>query len=175
MSNRNPNLKKIQPKLKPLPFIIIGVVIVAVVAMILLLKDSPQEAFYKEYTNHGAYQLAEKHVYKEISYKEFNKKLKAEEKMIVYFGTPTCQSCVEEVPVLNTEFNEMGLDENFKNIYYIDVRKLKDKQLEVVQSDYYYTEEEPLILYFEDGEVKIDRYFFGSLYAFVQQVKGRQN
>lgn len=175
--------KKIQPKLKPLPFIIIGIIIVAVVLLVLFLRDTPQQAFYKEYTGHGAYQLEEDHVFKEINFKTFNKKLEEEETMLVYFGKPTCQACVQEVPLYDKEFkaSDINLSSHFKNIYYIDAGSLKQNQLETIIDEYFYAEDEPLFLYFESGEVVLDRYMFmsasttqGNIHLFLKEVKNKQ-
>lgn len=175
--------KKIQPKLKPLPFIIIGIIIVTIVLLVIFLRDTPKQAFYKEYTAHGARHLDEDHVFKEISYKTFNKKLGKNEKMLVYFGSPTCPVCVEEVPLYNKEFKteSLNMKEYFDYIYYIDDRKLKSNQIDEITDKYFYSPEDSLFLYFEDGEVAADRYMFmsgqsaqGNIYLFLKEVKNQQ-
>lgn len=177
--------KKIQPKLKPLPFVIIGVIIVAIVLLVVFLKDTPKEKFYKEYYSYGAYDLKEDHVFKEINFKTFNKKLNANEKMLVYFGVQTCQSCVTEVPIYNKEFNseELSLGKNFKNIYYVNTSKLKEKDLNKLVTKYGYSATSPLFLYFEEGEVLLNRSSFtgtsntttqGQIYSFLKAVKQKQ-
>lgn len=175
--------KKIQPKLKPLPFIIIGIIIVTIVLLVIFLRDTPKQAFYKDYTGHGAHQLDEDHVFKEISYKTFNKKLAKNEKMLVYFGSPVCQACVQEVPIYDKVFKEenLSMEEYFDYIYYIDTRKLKNNQIKDITNKYSYSAEKPLFLYFEEGELLVDRHQItsgqsaqGNIYLFLKEVKNKQ-
>lgn len=174
--------KKTQPKITPLPFIIIGVILVVTILLVIFLRDTPQEKFYKQYVGYGAADLAEDHVFKEISFKSFNKKLKDGEEMLVYIGKVDCQVCVTEVPLYDKEFksDDLKMGDHFKNIYYLNVGKLKEKEIEKLIGDYYYNEQEPLFLYFSEGEVVIDRYMFGDnpsatlqgeIYNFLKAVK----
>lgn len=177
--------KKIQRKLKPLPFIIIGVIAIAITVFVLLMKDTPQQKFYKEYYSHGVVELNKDHVFKEINYKTFYKKIKAKENMLVYFGEPTCPECLQEVDYYDVEFKEVGLEENFKYIYYINVKKLKDKEEEKMFEDFYLPFEiTPIFVYFEDGEIVLTRNdsdfntdysdLQGQVYKFLLAVKRKQ-
>ncbi len=171
--------KKIQPKLKPLPFIIIGVVLVAVIVLVLVLRETPKEKFYNEYTAYGAKELEKKHVFKEISYKTLKKKIDKEEKLLVYIGAPTCRACIEEVPLYDKEFTaeDLNIGEYLDCIYYVDTRKLSSSQTEEITNEYFYSPEQPLFLYFAEGELAIDRYMFtssqttqGNIHLFLKEV-----
>lgn len=180
--------KKIQPKLKPLPFIIIGIVIIAVVLLVVFLRDTPQQTFHKNYVANGVYDLDKDHVYKEISYKTLNKKVKDEEKMLVYFGEYDCEECVPEVSIYNDEFKseDLNLGEYFDYIYFINVAKLSSKQIEEIVEKFNYIEEYPLFTYIKDGKVQFDRFddeFIGEesnpgargeIYKFLRKVKQQQ-
>lgn len=180
--------KKIQPKLKPLPFIIIGIIIVAIVLLVVFLRDTPQQTFHKKYVANGAYDLDKDHVYKEISYKTLNKKIKDEEEMLVYFGKYDCQECVREVSLYNEEFKseDLNLGEYFDYIYFINVAKLSKKEVEEIVKKYNYTEESPLFTYIKDGKVEFDRFDYefsggegnpgirGEIYKFLRKVKQQQ-
>lgn len=174
--------KKIQPKLKPLPFIIIGVVIVVITAFVLILKDSPSEAFHREYTGYGAINLEKDHSFKEIKYKTFKKKLEEGENMIVFFGMPISHMSVLEVPFYDAEFkaDDLNLEKYFDHIYYVDVRRVNKKQRKELVEVYFYDQDEddPLLLYFKDGELKADRHAInihptdrGNIYEFFKAVK----
>ncbi len=180
--------KKIQPKLRPLPFIIIGVIIVAVVLLVVFLQDTPQERFHKNYVANGVYDLDKDHVFKEISYKTLNKKIKDEEKMLVYFGKYNCEECVIEVSLYNKEFKseDLNLGEYFSHIYFINVAKLSTKQVQEIIKEYKYMEDYPLLTYIAEGKVQFDRFddeFLsgdsnpgpqGEIYKFLLKVKQKQ-
>lgn len=177
--------KKIQRKLKPLPFIIMGVIAIAIAVFVVLLKDTPQEKFYKEFRAYGVRELEKDHVFKEISVKTFYKKIKAEEKMLVFFGEPACPECQQEVSYYDLEFKDLELGEYFDNIYYINTSKIKPKDEARIEEDFQIPLEiTPIFLYFENGEIVLTRNNFefmpehadlrGQVYLFLRAVKRKQ-
>lgn len=182
MSNR---YKKIERKLKPLPFIIIGVIALAIAVFVVLMKDSPQERFYKEFRAFGVTQLAEDHVFKEINYKTLMKKVKAEEDMLVFFGDPSCTECQQEVHAYDIEFKELNLKEKYDYIYYVNASKLKEREEKKIEKDLFLSlEVTPMFVYFEKGEIVLNRAssqymtehsrIQGQVYKFLLEVKRKK-
>ncbi len=176
--------KKIQPKLKPLPFIIIGAVLITFVLLLVFLRDTPQQKFAKQYNSAGA-EVASDHVFKEISFKTFEKKISNKEKFIIYLGYPSCGPCVEEVKYYDLEFKDKKLEDSLKNIYYLNVQKLTPTQHEKLMVTYGIdVQTVPHLYYYEKGTIKIsrdDEVFIeigskapGQIKAFYEAVKVRQ-
>ena len=101
---------KLQPKLKPWPFIVIGAILLAFVLLVVLLTPSKHERFYNTYTTNGA-DITKEHPFVEISYKTLMKKIDSEEKLIVYFGYASCKDCLSEIKYYENEFITQGVNE----------------------------------------------------------------
>ena len=95
------------------------------------------------------------------SYKELDNKLANKDSFVLYLGFPTCPWCRNIIPVLF----EMAKDNKIKNVYYINVRELKNNSNEDYQKLYKlvfdYLEEEdgekvlyvPEVFFFQGGKI----------------------
>lgn len=159
MARRRKNYNKVQPQLKPLPFIIIGAIIVGIIVVALLLRQTPKEKFYKSYTSLGA-KLEKNHSFKEISLKEMKAKIEKNEPVLMYFGSINCQHCINEVGYYDQYFKELDIKETLKVIYYVDASKIL-KQTDLI--DYFKANlivdlsTSPQLILFDKGVVIIKR------------------
>ncbi len=156
---------KLKPKIKPLPFIILGAVIVAITIFAIVLRPNKKNSFYESYKSAD---IPKNHIFKEITLKELAKKQADKEKMLVYIGYPGCSNCVNEVKYYYIEFFNEGLDEYFESIYYIDLTKIKQKDFEKIAELYGVTANQEtgqfnaFLFYFEEGEIKVNRNSYNS-------------
>ncbi len=149
--------KKLQPKLKPLPFIVMGAILAVFILLIVFLRDTPQQRLEKQFNSVGA-DLASDHVLEEVKLSVVLGKIEKNEKIVVFFGTPTCSVCVQEVGFYNSEFKEAGLKEKLQKIYYVNVTKLTENQTDKFFEDYGVDlTTTPNLLYFENDEVSLSR------------------
>ncbi|HHT39399.1 MAG TPA: hypothetical protein GX001_02870, partial [Acholeplasmataceae bacterium] len=86
MANKYSRLK---PKIKPLPFIIMGIIVVVIAVFIIVLKPNPKKQFYQDY-NIKRVAEDEGYLFEEVTVKALKKKNNKEEKMIVYIGYSDC-------------------------------------------------------------------------------------
>lgn len=148
--------KKLQPKLRPLPFIIMGVIIVVFVVFLIMMTPSAKKRFETAYNARGA-NLPKDHVFVEISYKDFEKKVEAKENFVVYIGYPDCQGCIGEVNYYDTYFKS-ELNDSIQSIYYLNATKLKDEQVKVFQTSLHLEEfKTPQLLYYHEGSFLYSR------------------
>ncbi len=160
MSNKYSRLK---PKIKPLPFIILGAVIVAVVILAIVLRPNKENTFYENYKYAD---IPKEHIFEAV--KQLAKKQNKKENMLVYFGYPQCSNCMEEVKYYYIEFFNQEMDQHFEKIYYIDLTKLKQKDFENVAENYGVAgnpetgQFNAFLFYFEEGEIKVNRNSFTS-------------
>lgn len=153
MSNK---YSKLKPKIKPLPFIILGLVLVLILVLVLVLRPNPKKTFFNDYE--GA-NIPENHIFEEVSYKTLNKKAK-NETMLVYIGFPNL-NFNKEVEYYYLEFYNQGLDEYFDKIYYLNLAKLKGNEFEAVIQKYEAAFDgqqwKPTLIYITEGEVTLNR------------------
>ncbi len=160
MSNKYSRLK---PKIKPLPFIILGAVLVVVAVLAIVLQPNKKNLFYENYKYSD---IPKDHIFKEITFKQLKSKQAKNEKMLVYFGYPQCTNCIEEVKYYNIEFFNENMDEYFDSIYYVDLTKLKSKDFQKLAEDYGISgnpetgQFNAFLIYFEEGEIKVNRNSF---------------
>ncbi len=148
---------KLQPKLKPWPFIVIGAILLAFVLLVVLLTPSKHERFYNIYTQNGA-EITKEHPFVEISYKTLMKKIDSEEKLIVYFGYASCTNCLSEIKYYENEFITQGVNEFITSIYYVDVTKLSSAQLTAFNTAHQVDlSDSPDLVYFEKKVVVLER------------------
>lgn len=86
-----------------------------------------------------------KHI-KEISFKEFEKKIENKDTFAVYIGNKDCVHCVAYRPIL-----EEVLDEYDINIYHLDNSKLSKKELSKM-TDYVNISGTPTVAFLVNGE-----------------------
>lgn len=149
MANR---YKKLQPKLKPLPFIIMGVIIVLFVVFLIIMTPTAKQRIANDYNARGA-EIPKDHVFVEISYKEYEKKRDNKENFVLYIGALDCQSCITEIKYYDMYFKSEGLEDSLKNVYYINSKKLSEKQIETLQTLIQKEFATPQLMYFHQGSM----------------------
>ncbi|MCK9493760.1 MAG: hypothetical protein M0Q00_05280 [Acholeplasmataceae bacterium] len=148
---------KLQPKLKPWPFVVIGAILLAFVLLVVLLTPSKHERFYNVYTTNGA-EITKDHPFVEISYKTLMKKIDSEEKLLVYFGYASCQVCLSEIKYYESELTTQEVNEFITSIYYVDVTKLSSAQLTEFNTAHLIDlSDSPDLVYFENKVVLLER------------------
>jgi len=153
---------KLQPKLKPWPFIVIGAILLAFVLLVVLLTPSKQERFYNAYTQSGA-EITKDHPFVELSYKELGKKIENEEKLIVYFGNTSCQVCLSEIKYYESEFVSQEVDGFITSIYYVNTIKLTEADKTAFKTAYQVDlADSPDLVYFENKVVVYERSDYNS-------------
>ena len=149
--------RKIQPKLKPLPFVIMGVIIVLFIVFLVLMTPTAQQRITTAYNSRGA-GLEKDHVFVEINYKTYEKKLQNKESFVLYIGHPDCQACIGEMKYYDTYFKNAKLDENVKTIYYLNSTKLTADQATALAKALSAEElETPQLLYYHNGAITFNR------------------
>lgn len=86
-----------------------------------------------------------KHI-KNISYKDFKKKIESKETFIVYIGRENCSHCISYRPTLESVLNEYNID-----IYYLGYDKLTEKQSSEILK-YINISGTPTVAFFTKGE-----------------------
>ncbi|MCK9233970.1 MAG: hypothetical protein RBS76_01835 [Acholeplasmatales bacterium] len=182
MANKYSRLK---PKIKPLPFIIMGIIVVVIAVFIIVLKPNPKKQFYQDY-NIKRVAEDEGYLFEEVTVKALKKKNNKEEKMIVYIGYSDCGNCQAEVKYYYKEFYKQNLNEDFKKIYYLNLRKVKDKDFQELANlgvtfDEQQQQINPFLIYYEEGQVK-ERHeglggegFAAKIQTFYERVKAAQD
>jgi hypothetical protein len=153
---------KLQPKLKPWPFIVIGAILLAFVLLMVILTPSKQERFYTAYTQSGA-EITKDHPFVEVSYQDLMKKVNAGEKLVVFFGFPTCQVCITEIKYYESELKTQGVDEYISTIYYVNAQKLTEvQQTQFKETHNVDLADSPDLIYFENKVAVYKRADFSS-------------
>lgn len=83
---------------------------------------------------------------KEITLNEFKEKINNKDSFVLYVGNEKCTHCVSYKPVL-----EKVLDDYNINIYHLNNRKLRDKELSEFKN-YVSISGTPTVLFIENGE-----------------------
>lgn len=149
--------RKIQPKLKPLPFVIMGVIIVLFIVFLVLMTPTAKQKISNTYNSRGA-DLPKDHVFVEMNYKTYEKKLKDKENFVVYIGHPDCQACISEIKYYDTYFKDAGLTDNLKTIYYLNSTKLTAQQAKDLATRLSAEElKTPQLLYYHNGALTFNR------------------
>lgn len=137
---------------KPLNFVIVGLVVAIFVAVILLLQPNDQEKIYKSYKTAGTTNLVEDHVFKTINAKDLIKLIDSGKPVVFYFGYTGCGACVAEVGYYDVEFKAAGLESALKNIYYLNTSKMSQANITKLETKYSIElKSTPQLMYFNDG------------------------
>lgn len=147
---------RLQPKLRPLPFVIMGVVIVAFVVFLILLTPTAKQRFLNAYNNSGA-DLPKNHVFVDIEYNDIVKKLNNKENFVLYIGSPSCQTCVSEVKYYDQYFKESNLSESLDNIYYFSATSFAKHAEDFYAKTGIEVESTPQVFYFHQGNITFKR------------------
>lgn len=143
---------------KPLNFIIVGLVITIFVALIILLQPNDQKKIYKAYSSAGSTNLVEDHVFKTISVNDLIKKIDSKEPVVFYFGYTGCAYCVSEIGYYDLEFKNAGLQDSLKYIYYLEATKVSDSNITKLQTKYSIElNATPKVYFFNEGAKVSDR------------------
>ncbi len=177
MANKYSRLK---PKIQPIPFVVLGAIVILIAVLVVVLKPDSKKGFYESYKQSD---IPEDHVFEEISLKQLNKKIAKNEKLLVYFGYPGCTNCISEVKYYQIEFYNQGMDEKFSKIYYINLAKLKEKEFETLVELFNIQATESgfkaELFYFNEGELVISRgtytsgNFASQIVSFYKAVKNK--
>ncbi len=149
---------KLKPKIKPLPLIIIGVVIVVFIVAIILLRPSGSKKIQNAFNNVGA-DLPNDHVFVEISYKTMNKKISNKENFLVFIGQPYDQGSPQEVKYYDSYFKSENVDDKLKAIYYLNASKLSEEETQVLATQLFMSEglQTPQLIYYHEGKLLYTR------------------
>jgi len=143
-----------QHKVKPLTVIIIVGVIFVFATLIAVLIPSDKEKIFTAYSNAGSPNLQEDHVFESISASNLAKVIESDEPVMVYFGTPTCPVCVNEIGFYDIEFKAAGLKESIGVIYYVNTTTVTAAQLTSLQSKFQFAfQGTPELYYLNNGAI----------------------
>ncbi|MCF7933073.1 MAG: hypothetical protein K9K93_07880 [Acholeplasmataceae bacterium] len=153
---------KVKPKVHPITIGSIALFLIIVFAVILFVGPSDSEVLYSEYQFSG-YALpddfTEEHPFVEIQYdngflgfsRGLEKMIEKEEIVLVFFGSETCESCVQHIGAIQKYFFEEGVDQYIDTFYYFNPANQLE-EFEALTTDHpEITQTTPQIVLFKDG------------------------
>ena len=100
-------------------------------------------------SNNYNYDVSE---FTEITYNEFMKKYKNENKTLIYIGRPTCIHCVNFIPILKEAQSDYGYE-----TFYLDISKVSKKQFTNIKKLDSFLDKNfggtPMVIIVKDGQV----------------------
>jgi thiol-disulfide isomerase/thioredoxin len=96
------------------------------------------------------------HVFKLLDLEDIDAMAEQEGKMIVYFGSPICPSCVQLVPELDRLAKVSGVE----TVYYVYLEYTSDTAQEFAETGKYDYVGTPLVVLFEDGEYSYSNFSY---------------
>lgn len=143
---------KLRRKVSPITIAVLSVIVVVLVGVTILLQPNKQRKIYNDFLNTELPKSG--HVIEEIKYKKLIKKLENNENIIVFLGTPSDNTSRTEISQYNKEFEKQEVGDHFKKIYYLNVSKLKDSQIEALKEEYNLNVSSiPDLVYFSNNEI----------------------
>lgn len=146
-----------QHKVKPLTVIIVVGVIFIFATLIAVLIPSDRDKIYTAYKNAGSPNIQQTHVFESISASNLAKVIESDKPVMVYFGTPTCPVCVNEIGFYDIEFKDKGLKETIGVIYYVNTATVTQAQLTSLQSKFQFSFQGTPELYFLDNGAIVEK------------------
>ena len=111
-------------------------------------------------SNSYTYDVSE---FTEITYDEFMKKFKEDNKTLIYIGRPTCIHCINFIPVLKEAQKNYGYE-----TFYFDISKITNKQITNIKKlDTFLNKNfggTPMIVIVKDGKILNDGWIGESNY-----------
>lgn len=152
-----------QYKVKPAIIIIVAVIVFIFSALIVIIQPTDQEKIYNAYHTAGSPNITRENVFESISVSKLIKVIDSDEPVVVFFGTPTCQACVNEIGWYNIEFESEGLNDSLGVIYYVNTAGLSQDNIAKLQNKYGMNlTTTPEVYYLNGGEIVSKRADFNN-------------
>lgn len=121
MAKKNENVK-----MNKYGYISIVLIIVAIVLSVLLLLPNSEEKFMDEWAESS---LTTDNVYKKVDFDEFQKAIKSDKVVYVFYGTPSDSDSVTNISTYDANARLMDVEE----ILYLDSSSLTDSQYTTIR------------------------------------------
>lgn len=125
-----------QHRVSPLTVIIVVGIVFIFAALIAVSLPSDKAKIYNAYE--ASPNLQKDHVFETISVNNLIKVIDNKGPVMVYFGSPACSVCVQEIGYYDIEFKNQNVDEHLKVIYYVQA-PLTEAQTQLLTSKYQMT------------------------------------
>jgi len=122
---------KLEPKVPKEVLISLAAFVVIILALFLIIKPTNQDKIYSAYSADANSDFTEDHPFYELSYNQLTRKLDSDEYVFLFIGTPDSSAAVAYIGTIQKYYEELGIDEYAKYIYYYNPTDDDDNFLEL--------------------------------------------